>query len=498
MPEQLATITIPRKRCRQRTSQINQVSLVVGVLALITAPEHSIAFTTPPLSQPMSSCRADIFPLRGSTSGRPIRKARLSKSTSTKASIASKAMLSSSLTKQPIRSGRPLHRLTHEEEMSLLREMRSHPEDTPESHAARETLLLHNLPLVQSIVSKAMKSHPRLLGQGSESQIGVALSMDDLLNEGTIGLAEALDKYDFDFSGLYSKDGSHLRSARLGTYATYWIRARITRAIQSREHAFRFPERTLQASHRLAKAARVLELEWSTVVDLQNANTPEKEQLRSSLFGAAAISSESQFREAIKVRKMTSSTTTTQLESWMTTRSNCSAQHHLEVNESPESESQHIHDTLSKFLGPKEIQVLSLRYGLQCPDEFNRFALPTSKKAGFYRDYQAEAEEDLFGPSGILSHYSNVPQQNGAVATKTTSQSTVTRTIVETKAVSTQMKSHRINLSTTTALLPFKEVGKKMKVSGEYCRRLCAEALRKLSLAAEEGRLAESDFLLGW
>jgi hypothetical protein len=34
--------------------------------------------------------------------------------------------------------------------------------------------------------------------------------------------------------------------------------------------------------------------------------------------------------------------------------------------------------------------------------------------------------------------------------------------------------------------------------AGEYCRRTCSVALSKLSRAVEEGRLAESDFLLGW
>jgi RNA polymerase sigma factor (sigma-70 family) len=422
-------------------------------------------------------------------------------------STASRAMLSPpSQMKQPIKSDHPLYRLTHEEEMSLLRKMRSHSADTPESQAARQTLLLHNLPLVQSIVSKAMRCHPRLLVQGTDSQVGVALSMDDLLNEGTIGLIEALDKYDFSFSELQSTDAPYPHGARLGTYATYWIRARITRAIQSREHTFRFPERTLQASHRLVKAARVLELEWSTVLDLQNADTAEKERLRSSLCGAAAISSEAQFREAIRVRNMSYSTTTT-LESWMSPSSNSANPSQFDVNESLDSGCQHIHDTLSKFLGPKEVQVLSLRYGLACPGTENDSVSTT--KSGLYRDYQAEAEEDLFGPSGILSHYSDVPLEqsstsvasdltSGVAVTKSSTATATSATIKATGALSTLTKSHRINLSTTSALLPFKEVGKKMKISGEYCRRLCGEALRKLSLAAEEGRLAESDFLLGW
>ena len=500
--ERRSESTVPRNKCRQRAAPMNQISLVISFLAIIKSPESAAAFMYPPLHQLSTSFRSDVVSLESSYSGRSIRKARLSKKSLAKASIASRAMLSArSQKKQPIRSDHRLHRLTHEQEMTLLHEMRAHPADSPESQDARETLLLHNLPLVQSIVSKAIRGHPRLTVQGTESQVGAALSMDDLLNEGTIGLAEALDKYDFDYSELEKVNDSYPQGARLGTYATYWIRARITRAIQSREHAFRFPERTLQASHRLVKAARVLELDWSTVVDLQIADTPKKEQLRSTLCGAAAISSEAQFREAIRVRHMSSSKTTTQLESWMTLRS---SNMNLEVNEQPDSGCQHIHDTLSKFLGPKEVQVLSLRYGLACPEEESVMKASTNIKSGLYRDYQAEAEEDLFGPRGILSHYSEVPQRSIAtkesISTNSAARELSSATRISKNASKPLLltKTTRINLSTPQALLPFKEVGKKMKVSGEYCRRLCAEALRKLSLAAEEGRLAESDFLLGW
>eukprot|EP00804_Cyclotella_cryptica_P016659 CCRYP_001977-RA/>CCRYP_001977-RA protein AED:0.26 eAED:0.26 QI:0/0/0/1/1/1/2/0/636 len=371
---------------------------------------------------------------------------------------------------QCARFSRSLHRLTHEEEMSLLRKMRSHSAETLESQAARQTLLLHNLPLVQSIVSKTMKSHPRLLIQGTEPQIGAALSRDDLINEGMIGLAEALDKYDFIYSDLNSDNSLSPQGARLGTYATYWIRARIMRAIQSREHAFRFPERILQASHRLVKAARELELEWNAVVELQDADSAEKKMLRSKLCHVAGITSDILFREAIRVRTMSSPTTTTQLESWMYSAPSSGShhEHKLQVNEKPETGCQHIHDTLSKFLMPREVQVLSLRYGLVCPDQ------KSSSKPVVFRDYQAEAEEDLFGPNGILPHYSDVPieqripalNQASALEYTTSEKSSVTSTgnivkagIQKAPSLRAITSSQHINLSTSSALLPFKEVG---------------------------------------
>ena len=137
---------------------------------------------------------------------------------------------------------------------------------------ARQTLILRNLPLVRSIVGKILKPRPHLRPSTSESLAGAALTWEDLLHEGTIGLAEALDRYDFSYSDLVqrseSEPSTRPKGARLGTYATYWIRARILRAINLREHAFRFPERTLQASHRLVKAAKELGLDWDAVVGL--------------------------------------------------------------------------------------------------------------------------------------------------------------------------------------------------------------------------------------
>ena len=219
-------------------------------------------------------------------------------------------------------------------------------------------------------------------------------------------------------------------------------------------------------------------------------------------------------------------------------------------------------ETLSKFLMPREVEVLSLRYGLvpsstttttDKPDEGGDAAgraesssaiaaasspttttTTTSSTRGrpgrrpAFRDYEAEAEEGLFGPNGMLSHYAIAPNDGDGVVATTTSASaapaklnnrndrrfssttsTATATVAATAAAASSAHtsaSARVKEATAMAmaksannsLLPFKEVGKRMKFSGEYCRRTCSVALSKLSRAVEEGRLAESDFLLGW
>lgn len=377
--------------------------------------------------------------------------------------------------------------------------MKSYPADSPLSQLARETLLLHNLPLVQSIVTKVLRSRPHLqLGNTgspsskSESKVGAALTRDDLLHEGTIGLAEALDRYDLAFAYTEpnqqsSTDKGLPQGARLGTYATYWIRARIVRAIQSREHLIRFPERVLQASHRLVKAAKELGMEWNDVVelaeDLSSLSSTKRQQQREALRDAAGISSDFLFREAVRVRSMSSSGSHTPFESWMS--ANQQDEEELEEEASPEQ----IRETLSKFLKPREVEVLSLRYGLisaeEDDEEVDTNSVASSSPHRVFRDYEAEAEEDLFGPNGILSHYSAESSNASSTSAPAASQETYLTVRSQTS-------------TSTTSLLPFKEIGKRMKFSGEYCRRTCSAALNKLTRAAEEGRLAESDFLLGF
>ena len=434
---------------------------------------------------------------------------------------------SSSYSNAPIRTNQPLSRLTQQEEVALLKQMRSSRASI--SQRARQTLLLHNLPLVQSIVTSILRSRPHLLqrsGSGSSStsnvgsqggggvnsngKVGTALSKDDLLHEGTIGLAEAIDRYDLAYAQS-SSDGSSSSSsssilpqgARLGTYATYWIRARIIRAIQSREHVIRFPEHVLQASHRLVKAAKEMELEWNVVTELAEYDviTVTQKKLRDKLRSCAGIKSDNLFEDAVRVRTISGSSTTP-LESWMSPLSTVS----LEDNdEQPSLEDEggqeHIVQTLSKFLCEREVEVLSLRYGLvsaeEEEDDDETVTGGQTRQPQVFRDYQSEAEEDLFGPNGMLSHYSDIPSDTVAIVA---SASETTRSIMSSTVptIATTTKKQRITKTPNHALLPFKEIGKRMQFSGEYCRRTCSIALNKLTLAAEDGRLAESDFLLGF
>jgi|GEM_PF-1855922 len=101
--------------------------------------------------------------------------------------------------------------LTAEQEIELAKKMEA---GGPEGKKARETLINANLRLVVSIAKRY-------------SRRGVPLL--DLIQEGNSGLIKAVEKYDYK------------KGFKLSTYATWWIRQAITRAIAGQARPVRIP-----------------------------------------------------------------------------------------------------------------------------------------------------------------------------------------------------------------------------------------------------------------
>ena len=116
--------------------------------------------------------------------------------------------------------------LTAEEEASLARRVREG------DFAARQTMIERNLRLVVNIAKHYLNRGIPLL---------------DLVEEGNLGLMHALEKFD---------PG---RGFRFSTYATWWIRQNIERAIMNQSRTIRLPVHVVKELNQVLRAQRSLE-----------------------------------------------------------------------------------------------------------------------------------------------------------------------------------------------------------------------------------------------
>lgn len=115
--------------------------------------------------------------------------------------------------------------LTAEEERAIARQVAEGNEE------AKKKLIESNLRLVVSVAKHYM---------------GCGVNLPDLIQEGNIGLMKAVEKYDLN------------RGFRFSTYATWWIKQMISRAIADQNKSIRVPAHMTNLINGIKKASREL------------------------------------------------------------------------------------------------------------------------------------------------------------------------------------------------------------------------------------------------
>ncbi|WNN90530.1 RNA polymerase sigma factor RpoD [Gloeocapsopsis dulcis] len=133
----------------------------------------------------------------------------------------------------------------------LLEQLNREPQDSEWAEAVQLSLptFRYRLHVGRRAKDKMVQSNLRLVVSIAKKYMNRGLSFQDLIQEGSLGLIRAAEKFD------------HEKGYKFSTYATWWIRQAITRAIADQSRTIRLPVHLYETISRIKKTTKLLSQE---------------------------------------------------------------------------------------------------------------------------------------------------------------------------------------------------------------------------------------------